>query len=95
MEKFKMVNTDFWRDPVVQEMAWEEKYFYLYLLTNPHATTDGSYQVSIEQISQKTRLSIEEVQALISRFSEHYQLISYNYETCEINVKKQGAYLQD
>ncbi|MFD2212345.1 replication protein [Metabacillus endolithicus] len=95
MEKFKKVNTGFWRDPVVRDMDWEEKYFYLYLLTNPQATQDGIYQVSIEQIAEKTLLSIETVQALISRFSERFKLITYNPETCEILVKNEGEYFHD
>jgi len=95
MAKFKKVHTGFWRDPVVREMTWEEKYFYVYLLTNPQATQDGIYQVSIEQIAEKTLLSIETVQALITRFSEHFKLITYTPETCEILVKNEREYFQD
>ncbi len=34
MAKYRMVRTEFWENPVVEEMTPEEKYFYLYLLTN-------------------------------------------------------------
>ncbi|WP_285858851.1 hypothetical protein [Neobacillus niacini] len=34
MAKYRIVRTDFWKNPVVmEEMTPEEKYFYLYLLT--------------------------------------------------------------
>ncbi|UGB33197.1 replication protein [Metabacillus sp. B2-18] len=95
MAECKKVNTDFWRDPVIKEMTWEEKYFYLYLLTNPQATQDGIYEISIEQLAEKTRLSIDNVQALIRSFTEHYKLINYNPETCEIHVKNEGEYFHD
>ena len=33
MAKFRMVRTDFWKNPIVsEEMTPEDKYFYLYLL---------------------------------------------------------------
>ncbi|WP_205694236.1 hypothetical protein [Clostridium manihotivorum] len=33
--KFRVVYTDFWRDPVImEEMTPEDRYFYLYLLTH-------------------------------------------------------------
>jgi hypothetical protein len=44
-----MVRTDFWLNPVVsEEMTPEDKYFFLYLLTNPHTT-----QIRIYRITQK------------------------------------------
>lgn len=95
MAECKKVNTGFWKDPVVREMAWDEKYFYLYLLTNPQATQDGIYEISLEQLAEKSRLSIETVQALIRRFTEDYKLITYNPETCEILVKNEGEYFHD
>jgi hypothetical protein len=37
MAKYRMVRTDFWSNPVAQEeMTPEDKYFYLYLLTNTY-----------------------------------------------------------
>lgn len=39
VEKYRMVRTDFWKNPIVsEEMTPVDKYFYLYLLTNPDTT---------------------------------------------------------
>lgn len=46
MAKYRMVRTDFWKNPIVsEEMTPEDKYFYLYLLTNPHTTQTGIYKI--------------------------------------------------
>lgn len=45
--KFRMVHTSFWNDPTVsEEMTPEDKYFFLYLLTNEHTTQIGIYGIS-------------------------------------------------
>jgi hypothetical protein len=45
--KYRMVRTDFWKDLIVPEaMTTEDKYFYLYLLTNPNTTQIGVYQIT-------------------------------------------------
>ncbi|MDR7003053.1 hypothetical protein J2Y67_005608 [Neobacillus niacini] len=39
MAKYRMVRTEFWKNPIVmEEMSPEDKYFFLYLLTNPNTT---------------------------------------------------------
>ncbi|EKN69951.1 DnaD domain-containing protein [Neobacillus bataviensis LMG 21833] len=52
MAKYRMVRTDFWKNPVVsEEMTPEDKYFYLYLLTNPHTTQIGIYKIAKKQMA--------------------------------------------
>lgn len=47
MARFRMVHTEFWDDPkVVEEMTPEDKYFFLYLLTNSNTTQIGIYQIT-------------------------------------------------
>ena len=44
MAMFRKVHTEFWTDPkVLEEMTPEDKYFMLYLLTNPNTTQIGIY----------------------------------------------------
>lgn len=93
MGKYKMVRTEFWRSPfVLEDMTWEERYFYLYLLTNPQTSKNGIYQVTINQMAQQLGYSIESVQALIKRFMEHHKLIRYDSETSEIVINNWGEY---
>jgi len=47
MAKFRKVRMDFWMDPMVsEEMTPEDRYFYLYLLTNQCSTQIGIYQIT-------------------------------------------------
>lgn len=93
MGKYRMVRTDFWRNPMVSEdMTWEERYFYLYLLSNPQTTKNGIYQVKMQQMTQHLGYSIESVHSLIKRFIGHYKLIQYNPETSEIVINNWDEY---
>jgi hypothetical protein len=88
MGKMRMLNTDFWRNPVVEkEMSAAEKYFYLYLLTNHHATNSGIYRITIEQMAFDLGDSNKNIHLLMKRFIRHYKLIRYTPETCEIAIK--------
>jgi DnaD/phage-associated family protein len=93
MAKFRMVRVDFWRNPVVsEEMSPEDKYFYLYLLTNPNTTQIGIYQITKKQMAFDLGYSIESVQALMERFIHHHKVIRYNPETRELAIKNWGKY---
>ncbi|MCH1624467.1 DnaD domain protein [Fredinandcohnia quinoae] len=93
MAKFRMVPTDFWMNPEIsEEMSPEDKYFYLYLLTNPHTTQCGIYKITKKKMAFDLGYSIESVQALMNRFIEHFGLIRYNPETRELAIKNWGKY---
>jgi hypothetical protein len=91
MAKYRMVRTDFWKNPMVsEEMTPEDKFFCLYLLTNPHTTQTGIYKITKKQMAFDLGYSIESVQALMERFIHHHQLIRYNPETRELAIKNWG-----
>jgi hypothetical protein len=93
MAKFRMVRVDFWRNPLVlEEMSPEDKYFYLYLLTNPNSTQIGIYQITKKQMAFDLGYSIESVHALMDRFIHHHKVIRYNPETRELAIKSWGKY---
>ena len=49
---FRLVYTEFWQDPkVMEEMTPEDKYFYLYLLTNPCTNMIGVYRIVKKQMA--------------------------------------------
>jgi hypothetical protein len=88
MEEMRLLNTDFWRDPVVaKKMSAAEKYFYLYLLTNHHTTNNGVYRITIEQMALDLGDSNEKIHLLMEKFIQHYKLIRYNPEISEIAIK--------
>ncbi|WP_234987191.1 DnaD domain-containing protein [Bacillus sinesaloumensis] len=93
MAKYRIVRTDFWKNPVVsEEMTPEDKYFFLYLLTNPHTTQIGIYRITKKEMAFDMGYSIETLHALMDRFINHHQIIRYNPKTREIAIKNWGKY---
>lgn len=93
MAKYRMVLTGFWRDSfTLEKMSPEDKYFYIYLLTNAKTTQIGIYQITKKEIAFELGYSIESVQSLMERFTCLHKLIRYNPETCELAIKNWGKY---
>lgn len=83
----RIVDTGFWTDPdVVDLYSCEDKYFLLYLLTNPHTKQCGIYSLPKKFMAFETGYSKEVVEVLIDRFSKKYKKIVYNDGTQEIAV---------
>ena len=83
----RIVDTSFWTDGKVDEFSPEDKYFMLYLLTNPFSTQLGIYEISIKQVAFQLGYSMDEVNVLIERFESKYGIIAYSSETKEIAIK--------
>ena len=83
----RIVDTSFWTDGKVDEFTPEDKYFMLYLLTNPFTTQLGIYEISIKQVAFQLGYSVDAVNALIDRFSNKYGVIAYSKATNEIAIK--------
>lgn len=93
MAKFRQIYTEFWNDPkVMEEMTPEDRYFYLYILTNPNTTQSGIYQITKKQMAFQLGYSSESINNLIDRFEKNHGLLKYNPETRELAVKKWGKY---
>lgn len=93
MGKFRMIQISFWEDDkVMEEMTPEDRYFFLYLLTNPKTTAIGIYQLSKRRMAYETGYSVDTVQLLIERFEDYHELIRYNPETRELAIKNWGKY---
>ncbi|MDN3229510.1 DnaD domain-containing protein [Priestia megaterium] len=93
MAKYRQVHTTFWQDPkVLEEMTPEDKYFYLYLLTNPNTTQIGIYQITKKQMAFDLGYSTESVNSLLHRFITLHKLIKYNEQTRELAILNWGKY---
>ena len=89
MAKFRQIQTNFWSNTYIQEeMTAEDKYFYLYLMTNEFTTQIGIYSITKKQMAFDLGYSIESVQALLQRFETYHKLIKYDTETREIVLLK-------
>ena len=83
----RIVDTSFWTDGKVDEFSPEDKYFMIYLLTNPFTTQLGIYEISIKQAAFQLGYSVDAVNTLIERFESKYKIIVYSKETKEIAIK--------
>ena len=83
----RIVSTEFWTDKkVVEQFTPEDKFFFLYLLTNPHTTQLGIYQLIPKIAAFETGYNSESIASLIERFQKH-NVIAISSSTGEIAVK--------
>ena len=83
----RIVDTSFWIDGKVDEFTPEDKYFMLYLLTNPFSTQLGIYEISVKQVAFQMGYSMDSVRNLIERFENKYGIIIFSKSTNEIAIK--------
>ena len=77
----------FWTDAkVVDNFTPEDRYFYLYLLTNPHTNLCGCYEISFKQISDETGYTKEVVERLLDRMENVHDVIRYSRITKELLI---------
>lgn len=83
----RIVDVSFWTDNKVDDFSPEDKYFMLYLLTNPFSTQLGIYEISVKQAAFQLGYSVDAVKVLVERFENKYKMIWYSPETNEIAIK--------
>lgn len=85
MAYYRQIYTTFWTDPkVADDFTPEDRYFYLYLLTNAHTNLCGCYEVSKRQISNDTGYTVDIVNRLLARMEEVHGIIRYSEQTREV-----------
>ncbi len=85
MALYRTICLSFWTDAkIVDDFTPEDKYFYLYLFTNPHTNLAGCYEVSLKQMVNETGYSKETIEKLIERFSRDHNVLRYSKDTKEI-----------
>lgn len=85
MAYYRNVAISFWTDSkVVDDFTPEDKYFYLYLFTNPHTNLSGCYELSFTQASNELGYTKETVERLVKRFIQVHRVIDYCYVNKEI-----------
>lgn len=83
----------FWTDPKISDdFTPEDKYFYLYLLTNPHTNISGCYEISIRQMSIETGYSKDSIEKLLDRMEHVHQVICYANDSKELLILHWSKY---
>lgn len=85
MAIYRNIQMAFWTDTKISDdYTPEDRYFYLYLMTNPHTNLCGCYEISVKQMADETGYSKETIEKLIKRFEEVHKSIVYSKSTKEV-----------
>lgn len=85
MALFRNISLSFWTDSKVDDhFTPEDKYFYLYLLTNPHTNLCGCYEISMKQMERETGYNQDAVKRILERMEQTHDVIRFCAQTNEI-----------
>lgn len=74
MAKHRVINTRFWIDSYISKLSPLEKYFYLYLLTNPYTDISGFYEIPIQYMILETGLEKIKVLSFLDKFKKDHKI---------------------
>ena len=93
MAIYRQVRQSFWTDAkIVDDFTPEDRYFYLYLMTNPHTNLCGCYELSFKSASDETGYNRDKIEKLIERLEKKHNVIRYSKETKELLIIKWHEY---
>ena len=91
MAIFRKIHVQFWGDVFIQTLTPEQKFFFLYLLTNERTKQCGIYEITTRQISFDTGYTVETVLRLIEFFTNNGKVV-FSRGTNEIAIKNWDRY---
>lgn len=93
MAIYRNVSLTFWTDmKVTDDFTPEDRYFFLYLLTNTHTNLCGCYEIGLKQMARETGYNEETVKRLIERMHDNHHVIDYDENTKEVLVWNWSKY---
>lgn len=93
MAIYRNIHINFWEDSkVLEKMNIEERYFLLYLLTNPHTNQIGCFEISKRQMKNETDFELSKIDELLRTFEHKLNLIIYSERTNELFIKNWYKY---
>ena len=93
MAIYRTVSLTFWTDSKVDDdFTPEDKYFMLYLLTNPHTRISGCYEIGSRQFERETGYNNDTISRLIDRMENAHNVIRYCKETKEVLILNWNKY---
>lgn len=85
MAAYRHIHISYWQDPFVLSLTPEEKFFYLYLMTNSKTTQCGIYEISEQIMVIETGYNLETINKLLNKFIK-YGKIDYNKKNRELFI---------
>ena len=93
MAIYRNISISFWTDCKVEDdFSAEDRYVFLYLLTNPYTNLSGCYELSFQQVCRQTGYTIQNVETVMGRLENNHNVIKYCRETHEVLILKWGRY---
>lgn len=93
MAIYRTIQLSFWTDEkVLDEFTPEDKYFYLYLFTNPQTNMCGCYELGWTQTTSQLGYTKESVIHLLERFENVHGVIKYSKKTKEVLLLNWSKY---
>lgn len=92
MAKFRKVHTTFWDDNYIEKLSAEDRYFFLFLLTNPLCTECGIYQITLKKMTYYTGYTEDVIKAILKRFIDGKRIV-YDTSTEEICILHKPNYI--
>lgn len=93
MAIYRTIHTSFWQDTkVLDDMDIEERYFWLYILTNPHSNQVGCFEISKRQMCNETGFDSSKISSLLEKFENELDLIIYSNKTKELFIRNWNKY---
>lgn len=90
---YRNISIGFWQDSkVVDDFTPEDRYAYLYCLTNSHTNLCGCYEVSIKQMANETGYNTDSIERLLKRLDATHNVIRYSTQTKELLILNWGRY---
>ena len=83
----RMVDSGFWTDNKTEDFTPEDKYFMVWLLTNPFTTQLGIYPINIKHSALQLGYSEDTVRFLLERFQDVHGVIIWSKDTKEVAIK--------
>jgi len=65
---YRKIHDDFWTDPDMEELTPEQKFFYIYLITNPNVNQLGLYEFSVRRAVFETGYNRDTIEKLLTFF---------------------------
>lgn len=76
MSKKRFIDTHFWSDTWVDELGRDERYFFLYLLTNDKTSIAGVYEIPLKMIAFETGFNKQEVMNMFQNLQHKVRYIN-------------------
>lgn len=75
MSKKRFIDSHFWSDTWIDTLERDEKFFFLYLLTNDKTSIAGVYEIPLKMIAFESGFTKEEVVRLFNKLSSRVRYV--------------------